>query len=76
MPWRLLRVQEDLDWVEKMYSSVMERTVEANEAGRTEWPSLESSGALCCPIIQTTERDKELQSNAGAKISRAIKHVD
>ena len=38
---------------EKTYSNVTERTVEANEAGRTEWPSLESSGTPCCPIIQT-----------------------
>ena len=30
-------------WIgEKMYSTVMERTVETSEAGRTEWPSLES----------------------------------
>ena len=47
-----------------MYSTVMERTVETSEAGRTEWPSLESRVVPSFRWI-----DEELASNAAPKIS-------
>ena len=47
-----------------MYSTVMERTVETSEAGRTEWPSLESRVVSSFRWI-----DEELASNAAPKIS-------
>ena len=59
-------------WIgEKMYSTVMERTVETSEAGRTEWPSLESR-----VVPSFRWRVEELASNAAPKISWAIKRLD
>ena len=52
-------------WIgEKMYSTVMERTVETSEAERTEWPSLESR-----VVPSFRWRVEELASNAAPKIS-------
>ena len=81
LPWTSLSIHVQLGpsehtcrelksiWIgEKMYSSV---TVEANEAGRTECPSLDSSQAGVVP-----SSNQELTTNATARIWGAIKHVD